>query len=103
MEQPHTHENRVDAAGNPAGGSARAVGISIDWQDGPLNGGEPTGAFVETVLVIAAERLAFYQQSQFACAENGAAIDAIDRAIDALNARTARRVAEGTEGTHEGS
>lgn len=49
------HENRVDADGNPAGGSLSGKGLSIEWQDGPLGRGadrkEPNGAFVETVSV----------------------------------------------------
>jgi hypothetical protein len=106
-EQPHTHVNHLDDLGRPAGGEAHATGIDVVWQNGPLVvdgvATEPNGAFVETLLVIAAERLAFYQQGQFACVENGDALFHIDRAIDALNVRTARRIAAGTEGTHEGA
>jgi hypothetical protein len=90
VEQEHTHDNWLNAEGKPAGGTARSVGLAIDWQDGATE-----GAHVETVLVIAAERLAFWQSNaDTACAENGDAIFAIDRAIDALAARSARIAAE---------
>lgn len=61
----------------------------------------PNGAFVETIIAAAKDRLAFYQRSDFACSDNRAAIDHLDAALAILNARTAGRVARGVEGTHE--
>ena len=100
-------ENRLDADGNPAGGHVRAPGLKINWQDGPLGRGperrEPNGAFVETVIEAARQRIAFYQNGKFACEENRQAIAHLDMALEVLNERTARREADNTEGTHEGN
>ncbi len=60
----------------------------------------PNGAFVETVLEIAADRLRYYQASPFACEENAIALDHVECAIGMLEARTARRERQGVEGTH---
>lgn len=99
-----TAENRKDANDNPTGGSVRGVGLSIDWQDGPLGRGderkEPNGAFVETVIAAAHQRLEFYQDSKFNCAENAEAIRCLKSAIEALNSRTSKREARAVEGTH---
>lgn len=96
--------NTSDHNGNPTGGSVRGVGLQIDWQDGPLGRGadrvEPNGAFVETVLAACAERLRFYQQSQFKCRENALAITKIEEALHWLDHRTKRREQAGVEGTH---
>ena len=100
-------ENRTDAEGRPAGGSVRAVGLSIDWQDGPLGRGteriEPNGAFVETVIAAAIQRIAHYNAVGFSCRENSLAITKLEEALHWLNARTTRREAAGTEGTHQGN
>lgn len=104
MIQNHTHNNRSDANGNPAGGSAIATGITIAWQDGPLGRGternEPNGAFVETVIAIAKERLEFYQASRFTSPYNARAINALETALSTLNARTQEREVRAVEGTH---
>lgn len=104
MQQPFEFHNYVDGDGNPAGGDASATGISITWQNGPLGRGEerkePNGAFVETVLAIAAERLKFYQNSRFACTENEQALQKVEAAIASLKNRTARREQAGVEGEH---
>lgn len=98
-------ENYKDDDGNPAGGVARCVGVDIDFQDMPLviEGvrNKPTGAFVEDLLVIAKNRLEFYQDSKFVCSENEAAIGLVDAALSALNSRTRDREARGVEGTHQ--
>lgn len=100
-------ENRLDAAGNPTGGCVEGTGLSIEWQNGPLavdgERVEPTGAFVETVLFAALQRIEYYNSTQFRCRENSLAITHIEEALHWLNARTSRRTAAGTEGTHNGS
>lgn len=105
--QPHSHIQTSDFEGRPAGGSVSGVGLQITWQNGPLGSGEdrkdPNGCFVETVLAVAVERLEFYQDSPFRCRENALAITKIEEALHWLNSRTARRVAAGVEGTHEGN
>lgn len=98
--------NNRDQAGNPAGGRVTGVGISIEWQNGPLGRGqdrkEPNGAFVESVIWAARERLEHYQGTKFSCRENAEAIRHLDQALEILGSRTSRREAEGVEGTHQG-
>jgi hypothetical protein len=62
---------------------------------------EPNGAFVETVIAAAADRIQYYQNSKFACAENQQALDLLLEAIHILNERTAKREARSVEGTHK--
>lgn len=99
--------NLLDDDGRPAGGRVDAIGLHINWQNGPLGRGdgrlEPNGAFVETVLRAAQQRIEHYNASGFACRENSLAITKIEEALHWLGARTARREAQGVEGTHAGS
>lgn len=101
--------NNSDTAGRPAGGSVVGEGIAIRWQNGPLgrvddpDRGEPNGAFVETVIRAAKQRIEYYQGAGFACDENASAIEHLEAALVFLSARTKRRVDAGTEGTHEGN
>lgn len=103
--QPFVALNDDDEDGKPAGGYVAGVGLHIHWQDGPLGAmgdpdrKEPNGAFVETVLAAVLQRIEYYQ-TRFPCEENQAAIEAIQVALYALNSRTNRRIAQGTEGTH---
>lgn len=105
--QPIECENNLDYSGRPAGGSVHGTGLVIRWQDGPLGRGtgraEPNGAFVETVLRAALQRIEHYQETQFRCRENALAITKIEEALHWLGSRTARRETAGVEGTHEGS
>lgn len=99
-------KNEVDENGNPTGGSIRGIGLTIDWQNGPLGRGEdrkePNGAFVETVIDAARQRIEAYQASKFKCRENALAITKLEEALHWLNARTNRREAQNVEGTHQG-
>ncbi len=105
MQDVFTAENQTDANGNPTGGGLVGVGLNIRWQDGPLGRGEdraePNGAFVETVIAAALQRIEFYNASQFRCRENSLAITKLEEALMWLDARTNRREAAGTEGTHQ--
>jgi len=78
--------------------------MTISWQNGPLGRGEarrePNGAFVETVISAALDRLEWYQQTGFACEENATAISCLSSALSCLNQRTTRREAASIEGTH---
>lgn len=107
MQQDFSASNQLDADGKPAGGFVSGKGLSITWQDGPLGRGaerlEPNGAFVETVIAAAEQRLQWYNASGFACDENTEAIGHLHLALAVLNSRTARREAAGVEGTHEGT
>jgi hypothetical protein len=96
--------NYTDENGNPAGGSVTGRGIRIVWQEGPLGRGEerqePNGAFVETVIRGAKQRLEYYQDSKFNCMENQIAIEHLTDALAILAERTAKREEKGVEGTH---
>lgn len=102
-------ENFTDENGKPAGGYVEGTGIRIEWQDGPLgapngpNRQEPNGAFVETVITAALQRIEYYNETEFRCRENSLAITKLEEALHWLNARTNRRVSQGVEGTHRGN
>lgn len=110
MLQGYFEEHWSDAQGNPAGGTSSGRGFTIAWQNGPLvvpgvkgmtHRREPNGAFVEEVLQAIIGRIAFYQQSRFACGENAEALQHLSRAADVLAARTRDRKARHVEGTHD--
>lgn len=104
MMQPITAENYLDDDGNPAGGFVNGRGLIIEWQDGPLGRGEdrqpPNGAFVETVIAAAKQRIEHYQAGPFACRENALAITKLNEALHWLQHRTAEREQRQVEGTH---
>lgn len=108
MQEKFESQNDSDADGNPAGGQVHGRGLEIRWQNGPLGRGEerqePNGAFVETVIAAAKQRIEYYQKAasgRFACRENAVAITKLDEALLWLNKRTQDREAQGIEGTHE--
>lgn len=98
-------DNFTDQNGNPSGGYVKAIGIDIEWQNGPLGRDEkrigPTGAFVENVIQAALQRLEYYQKSKFNCRENALAITKLEEALHWLQSRTAKREQRKVEGTHE--
>jgi hypothetical protein len=104
MIQDMEVRNSVDENGNPAGGYVKAVGLNVNWQDGPLGRGkdrkEPNGCFVETVISACISRIEFYQASRFNCADNQAALEHLKAALERLQQRTKCRDAQGVEGTH---
>lgn len=100
--------NANDQNGNPTGGFVAGEGLNITWQDGPLGRGEerkkPNGAFVETVISAAKQRIEYYQTAnggKFACRENAIAITKLDEALLWLDKRTRDREARQVEGTHQ--
>lgn len=100
--------NHDDENGNPAGGSVAGTGLMIEWQNGPLGRGEeriePNGAFVETVIAAAKQRIEYYQTAnnkKFACRENALAITKLEEALHWLDHRTREREARAVEGTHQ--
>lgn len=97
-------KNCYDGNENPTGGHVYGVGLKIDWQDGPLGRGDnrqvPNGAFVETVLSAAKQRLEFYNEGKYRCRENSLAITKIEEALHWLEARTKDRETRKVEGTH---
>jgi hypothetical protein len=100
-------KNFLDNSWNPAGGFVTGTGLHIEWQNGPLGRGaeriEPNGAFVETVIAAAKQRIEHYQESKFNCVENAQAISHLEAALSILNRRTARREEQAVEGTHKGN
>jgi hypothetical protein len=96
--------NSSDSEGMPCGGTAGGTGINISWQEGPLGRGDerkaPNGAFVETVIDIARQRIQYYQDSKFKCRENAIAITKLEEALMWLNKRTQDREKRNVEGTH---
>lgn len=105
MLGPFEAVNNTDPNGNPTGGFAVGIGIRVDWQDGPLgregDRREPNGAFAETLIAIAIQRIEFYQQSPFACRENALAITKLEESLHWLNHRTKNREQRGVEGLHQ--
>ena len=107
MLDKFTAENWSDPNGNPHGGTVEGTGLSIKWQQGPLGRDaeriEPNGAFVETVIAAAIQRIEYYQTAQnkkFACRENALAITKLEEALLWLNKLTADREKRQVEGTH---
>ena len=93
-----------DVNGNPGGGTTFGEGFTIAWQNGPLGRGKDraaqNGAFVETIIKAAADRIEYYQDSRFKCEENAAALHHLNKAIEVLQSRTKSRKTQGVEGTH---
>lgn len=90
-----------DLEGNVTGGLTTGIGLTIQWQDGPLEGGEQTGAQVDDVLEAALGRLRAFQETGFKCRENAIAITKIEEALMWQQRRTAGRVERGVEGKNE--
>lgn len=99
------YQNISDPDGNPTGGSFEGTGLSIEWQNGPLGRGAdrkaPNGAFVETVIFAAKQRIEYYQASKFNCRENAIAVTKLEEALMWLNKRTADREERQVEGEHK--
>ena len=97
--------NRQDQNMNPTGGTVEGEGLQIRWQDGHLGRGKdrmpPNGAFVETVIDAARQRLEFYQNSKFAHELNRSAIWHLEVALDCLRMRTEDREKRQVEGEHK--
>lgn len=100
--------NVQDENGNPTGGMVQGTGMEILWQNGPLgrevDRKSPNGAFVETVLAAAKQRIEFFQTAssgRFSCRENAIAITKIEEALMWLDKRTRDREARQVEGTHK--
>ena len=98
-------QNDIDEWGNPTGGKVEGTGLNIYWQNGPLgrvpDREDPNGAFVETVISAALQRIQHYQASKFKCRENALAITKLEEALMWLEKRTADREERGVEGIHE--
>jgi len=103
-----TIQNWTDPDLNPTGGTVEGIGLKIEWQNGPLGRDgerkEPNGAFVETVISAALQRIEFYQNGgggKFKSRENAIAITKLEEALLWLDKRTRDREARQVEGTHK--
>jgi hypothetical protein len=72
----------------------------ISFQEGPINEAGVNGVTNEDLLTMVVLRLEGFQNSDFACDENESALGFVRLALDALESRTAKRLARGVEGTH---
>jgi hypothetical protein len=63
--------------------------------------GSKAGVFEDALLAILADRMEGFQGGKFACAENGVALEHIQRARAALNERIAKRMAKSVLGVNE--
>lgn len=73
--------------------------VEIRFQNGALNEVGANGLSNECLLAIVADRLKAFQKGPYACAENAFALASVLEAMDALKARTVKRVERGVEGT----
>ena len=73
----------------------------IMFQKGPVGEVGKNGITCEALLAIVAHRLQSFQEGDCACVENQDAIHYTNLALQALKNRTARRVADLTEGTSQ--
>lgn len=89
--------------GNPMGGTTESIGLSIQWQEGPVQDNQQNGAFVTDVIQAAIDRITFYNESKFNCRENELAITKLEEALHWCNHRRHRRADEGTLNTYNGS
>ena len=109
MMQEFVAHNYTDVEDRPAGGTVEAIGLHIEWQKGPLGEEgvdrlEPNGAFVETVIAAALQRIEWYQtvsRGRFACDQNAWVITRLEEALKFLDERTKERLQRGVEGTHK--
>jgi len=85
----------------PGGGCVEGIGINIRWQEGAIQESGVNGAFVETVISAAIQRLDFFQDSPFKCRENAVALTHLETALLWLEKRTQNRIDRGVEGTHK--
>lgn len=95
----HTYEVSHTDEGSDA---FRSLG-AVYFQNGPIKEAGVNGIHNEDLLAIVAHRLECFQTSTFACQENADALAAVQEARRILASRTSRRVAAGTEGTHNGT
>lgn len=118
MRLVHDSLNRVissDDADPKAGGMAHhylieipvddargVVKIEIDFQHGPIKEVGVNGLQNADLYRLLIDRLQCAQAGPFACEENAVQLALIEQALGSDNARTARRMAAGTEGRNSG-
>lgn len=76
-----------------------ALGVLIEFQNGPLNEtAYPNGLSNEALLAIVEDRLASFQRGEYACPENAISLTKVQEAMMWLQKRTRDRIARGVEG-----
>lgn len=73
---------------------------SIKFQNGPIKEAGVNGVHNEDLICIVMDRLAGFQQGDYACRANEDAIEFLGEALECLLKRTKEREARGVEGTH---
>lgn len=85
------------AAGHPAG--RRILGF-VRFQVGPVRNYGRNGLTETALISVLIDRLEGHQEGTHPSPHNALALDHLRVALDALNSRTADRVARGVEGTN---
>lgn len=75
-------------------------GVTIKFQNGPINEAGVNGVTQEVLLAIVIDRLKSFQAGKFSSRENALALTHIQEAQHWLLERTRARMARGVEGTH---
>lgn len=75
--------------------------LELYFQNGPVAEVGTNGITHEALLAVVIDRLKGFQAGAFACEENADALMHLERAVNALHARTLRRVERGVEGTYQ--
>ena len=100
-EELPINQNWQNEDGTHDGGVSTGIGFTIAWQRGGLDVAGRNGAFLLEVLGACKHQLEMYQNSKFACEENGNALHALKVCIAELESRRNRRLKSGTLGTHK--
>lgn len=82
-------------------GRLRIDNVLIQFQNGPIAEVGVNGITHEALLAILIDRLEAFQSGEYACQENGMALQSLRAAQYWLHERTKGRMARGVEGTHE--
>ncbi len=97
-----------DTEGNPSatapdGFKAAFSRIPLVFQNGPVMEAGINGITNEALLAVVIDRMQGFQSGPYACRENALALTKLEEAMHWMRARTRRREADGTEGTHKGT
>ena len=94
-------EGQTAMDGSPATVRDSAGFISIKFQLGPVKEKGVNGTSIENVIDLLVRRLEGFQNGPFKCRENALAITKLEEAVQWLEHRTRKRVAQGVEGTNQ--
>lgn len=72
---------------------------TIHFQEGPIKENGVNGVCNEDLILMVVDRLESFQNSEYACEENAAAIECFMQGISHLRERTNKRIARGVVGT----